>query len=171
LLFCESVSNEFCRHNPLCCFSTSSTIGKRIFLCRLSPETFGYTLVYSSETLVTFSGAAEENVKKFYMDCRENVNFWRRLHNEELHNIYASLNIIKAIKSRMRWARHVARVRQMRNEHSIFVIEPEVKRPLRRARCRWEDNIRMDLREVGWEGVDWLRLRIASSGGLLRTRS
>jgi hypothetical protein len=67
---------------------------------------------------------------------------WRRLHNEELHNIYASTYIIRAIKSRrVRWVRNVDRMGEMRNAYKILVRKPGGKRPLRRPRCRWEDNI------------------------------
>jgi hypothetical protein len=84
---------------------------------------------------------------------------WRRLHNEELHNLYTSPNIIMVIKSgRMRWGGHVVCVEEMRNVYSVLVGKPESKRPLGRLRHRWEDIIRMDLREIGWNGVDWLHL-------------
>jgi hypothetical protein len=75
----------------------------------------------------------------------------RRLHNEELLNLYTSPNVIRVIKSRgMIWAGHVSHTREMRNVYNIMVGKPEGKRPLGRSRCRWEDNIRMDLREIGW---------------------
>jgi hypothetical protein len=81
---------------------------------------------------------------------------WRRLHNEKL---YASRYIIRVIKlRRMRWAGHVARTGEMRNAYNIMVVNPERKRPLGRLHRRWEDNIRMDLREIGWEVVDWIQL-------------
>jgi len=74
---------------------------------------------------------------------------WIRLHNEDLHNLYASPNNIRLIKSRrLRWAGHVARMGTLRNAYSIPVGKPECKRPLGRPRHRWEDNIRMDLREI-----------------------
>jgi hypothetical protein len=70
------------------------------------------------------------------------------LHNEELHNFYASPHIIPVIKSgRMRWEEHVARMGEMKNAYNIFVGKPEGKKPLGRPRRRWENNIRMDLRE------------------------
>jgi hypothetical protein len=72
--------------------------------------------------------------------------------------LYASLNIIRVIKSRMRWARHEARMGEMRNAYKILVGKPGTKRPLGGSRRRWENNIRMDLREIGWEGVDWMHL-------------
>jgi hypothetical protein len=73
---------------------------------------------------------------------------WRKLHNEELHNLYPSSSIIRKIKSRrMRGAGHVARMRDKRNAYRILVGKPEGKRPLGRPRRRWVDNIEMDIRE------------------------
>ena len=84
---------------------------------------------------------------------------WRRLHNEELNDLYSSPNIVWVIKSRrMRWAGHVSRIGEERGLYSVLVGKPEGKRPLGRPRCRWVDNIRMDLQEVGCGCMDWIGL-------------
>jgi hypothetical protein len=75
------------------------------------------------------------------------IGAWRKLHDEELHNLYCSPSIIRIIKSRrMRWARHVARMREKRNAYMILGGKPEGKRPLGRPRCKQEDSIKMDLK-------------------------
>jgi hypothetical protein len=84
----------------------------------------------------------------------------RKLHNEELHNLYSSPNINRMIKSRrMRWSGHVAQMEEKRNAYRTLVGMPEGKRPLGRPRRRWVDNIKMDLREIGWGGGGFLWAR------------
>ena len=78
---------------------------------------------------------------------------WRKLHIEELRDLYSLPNIVRVVKSRIRWAGHVARMGEGRGVHRVLVGNPEGKRPLGRPRRRWEDNIKMDLREVGGGGV------------------
>jgi hypothetical protein len=84
---------------------------------------------------------------------------WKKLHNEELRDLYSSPSIFIIIKSRwMRWAGHVARMGEERNAYRLVVGKSEGKRPLGRSRRRWAENIKMDLLEIGWGGVDWIRL-------------
>ena len=95
---------------------------------------------------------------------------WRTLYNKELTDLYSSPNIIRVIKSgRMRQARQVARMGEMRRAYRVLVGKPERKRSLGRPRFRWEDNIKIDLHGVGWWGA-WTGLiwfRIGTGGGLL----
>ena len=74
---------------------------------------------------------------------------WRKLYNEELNDLYSSPNIVWVLKSRMRWAGHVAHMGEGRGMYGVLVGKPEGKRPLGRPRHRWKDNIKMDLQEVG----------------------
>jgi hypothetical protein len=84
---------------------------------------------------------------------------WRKLHNEKLHNLYSLPNVIRIIKSRrMRWAGHVARMGEQKTAYRLLVGKAEGKRLLGRPRCRWVDNIKIDLREVEWDGMDWIDL-------------
>jgi hypothetical protein len=86
-------------------------------------------------------------LRKVFEPKRDEVTGeWRKLHNEELNDLYSLPNIVRAVKSRrLRWAGHVARVGEYRGVHRVLVGKPEGKRPLGRPRHRWEDNIKMDL--------------------------
>jgi hypothetical protein len=78
------------------------------------------------------------------------VGDWRKLHDEELCNLHSSPNVIIMIKSRaIRWTWYAACMEEKRNTHRILGVKPEWKTPLRRPRCRWKNNIKMDLRETG----------------------
>ena len=93
---------------------------------------------------------------------------WRKLHKEELRDLYSLPNIVRVVKSRrMRWAGHVVRMGEGRGVHRVLAGKPKGKRPLGRPRRRWEDNIKMDLQK--WEGVEtgWSWLRIGTGGGSL----
>jgi hypothetical protein len=88
----------------------------------------------------------------------EVIGGWRKLHNE-LHNLYCSPSIIRIIKSRrLRWTGHVSCMGEKSNAFMILVGKPERKRTLRRPTHRWENNINMDFREIGWDCVDWIDL-------------
>ena len=94
------------------------------------------------------------------MQCgpkRDENGEWRRLHNKELHSLYRSPNIVRVIKSRrLRWAGHVARMEEGRSAFKILTGKSNGKRPLGRPRRRWEDNIRMDLEEIGINAENWV---------------
>jgi len=99
-------------------------------------------------------------LKRIFGPKRDEVTEeWRKLHNEELSDLYSSPNIVREIRSRvMSWAGHVARMGERRGIYRVLVGKPEGKRPLGKPRLRWEDNIKMDLQEVGCGSMDWIEL-------------
>jgi hypothetical protein len=99
-------------------------------------------------------------VRRIFGPKRDEVTGeWKKLHNEELHILYASPNNIRQIKSRrMRWPGHVACMGEERNVYKVLMGKPDGKRPLGRPRRKWQDGIRMDLTEFGWRSVDWIQL-------------
>jgi hypothetical protein len=103
--------------------------------------------VFGKKMLRTFGPEREEN------------GSWRKLHNDEFQGLYSSPYIVIVIKSRrMRWTGHVVLVGESRGVYRVLVGRNEGKRPLGRSRRRWEDNINMDLREIGVVGANWIRL-------------
>jgi hypothetical protein len=96
-------------------------------------------------------------LRKIFGPKREEDRSWRKLHNDGLHSLYSWPNIVRVITSRrMRWAEHVARMGEGRGVYRVLVGRPEGKRPLGRPGRRWEDNIKMDLREIGIDGANWI---------------
>jgi hypothetical protein len=108
-------------------------------------------------------------LRRIFGPKRDVDGSWRKLHNDELHNLISLPNIFRVIKSRrMRWAGHITLMGEGRGVYRVLVGRPEGKRPLGRPRRRWKDNIKMELREQGSmvrPGFSWLR--IEPSGGLL----
>ena len=109
-------------------------------------------------------------LRRIFTPKRDDViGEWRKLHNEELNELYSSPNIVRVIKSiRIRWVWHVTRVGRRRGAYRVLLGKPDGKRPRGRPRYRWEDNIKIYLQEVGcgvWAGSSWLW--IGTGGGYL----
>ncbi|KAJ4441770.1 hypothetical protein ANN_11628 [Periplaneta americana] len=104
--------------------------------------------------------AVSNNTPPIFVANRDVVTGeWGNLHNEELHALYSSPDIIRNIKTkRLRWAGHIARMGESRNAYRVLVGRPEEKIPLERPRRRWEDNIKLDLKEMGYDDGDWINL-------------
>jgi hypothetical protein len=98
-------------------------------------------------------------LRRIFGPKRKEDRSWRKLHNDELHSLHSSLNIVRAIKSRrMRWVGHVACMGEGRGVYRVLVGRPEGKRPMGRPRHRWEGNIKLDFREMGINGANWIQL-------------
>ncbi|KAJ4432902.1 hypothetical protein ANN_15158 [Periplaneta americana] len=151
---------ENCGKELVHCLDKESAGGKRDYsslrnIFRPSCETWTLTLreehrlrVFENKILREIFGAKRDEV----------TGEWRKLHNTELHALHSSPDIIRNIKSRrLRWAGHASRMGESRNTYRVLVGRPEGKRPLGRPRRRWEDNIKMDLREVGYDR-EWINL-------------
>jgi len=95
-------------------------------------------------------------LRRIFVPKRDEViSEWRKLHNEELYDLYSSPNIVRVIKPRRTtWVGHVVHMGEKRGVYRVLVGKPEGKRPYGRPRLRWEDNIQMDLQEVGCGGMD-----------------
>jgi hypothetical protein len=124
--------------------------------CNVAPLT-GYIL--SLHLLLDLRVFENSVSRKIFGPKREEDGSWRKLHNDEFHSLCYSPNIVKVIKSRrMRWAGRVARMGEGRGVYRVLVGRPEGKKPLGRPRHRWEDNIKLDLREIEINGANWIQL-------------
>ena len=128
------------------------TLPVALYVC----ETWSLTL-WEERKLRVFENMV---LRKTFGPRRDEVTGeWRKLHNEELNDLYSSTNTVRVIKFRkMKWAGHVACMGEEREVYRVLLGKLEGRRPLRRPRRRWVDNIRMDLQEVGYGYMDWIGL-------------
>ena len=142
-----------------CYYSFETILSSRLLSKKLKVNTYKTTVLYYRFYCKIRYAIIEELRKIFGAKGEQITGEWRKLHNAELYALYSSPNIIRNLKSRrLRWARHVARMEQSRNTYRVLVGKPGGKRPLGRPRRRWEDHIKMDLREVGCDPEDWIAL-------------
>jgi hypothetical protein len=146
-------------HNPLHSFKNLALVYYRYFFhTKPQAKTIILTVVlYGCETW-SLALREEHRLKVFENKVLRRIlgpkrdevtEGWRKLHNEELHDFYSSPSIIRIIKlRRMKWAEHVARMGEKRNAYRLLVGRPGGRRPLGRTRCRWVDNIKLDLLEI-----------------------
>jgi hypothetical protein len=98
-------------------------------------------------------------LRRIFGPKKEEEGSLRKLHNDELNSLYSSPNIVRMIKSRrIWWEGQVSRMEEGRDVYRLLVRRPEGKRPLGRPMRRWEDNIKLDLREIGIDGAKWIQL-------------
>ena len=126
-----------------------------IYLGRLSSGVFPVSLTLREECrLRVFENMI---LRRIFGPKGDENGEWRRLHNEELHSLYRSPIISRIIKSRrLKWTRNVARMEEGRSAFKILTGKPTGKRPLGRPMRKWEDNIRMDLKEIGINTRNWI---------------
>ena len=159
---CEEITCRINERNA-CYYSIEKMLSSRLLSKKMKVNTYKTITLFGCETW--FLTLREEHrlkvfenkvLRKIFGAKRdETTGEWRTLHNAELHALYSSPNIIRNLKSRrLRWVGHVAHMEQSRNAYRVLVGEPESRRPLGRPRLRSEDNIKMDLREVGCDPRD-----------------